>query len=115
MERDTSANRNNETIRLAHRFHRFSRWSLAAFGSAFALLFVFAVAPIPVPELYKMLVGVFDVLLLIVSAAAYALAMTIRDVIWFGHKPWRFSHRSLLIITTAIAVSLGLLVYAFKN
>ena len=98
--------------------NQFARWALATLWISFAVLLAIAFvgadfARVESP-LLSLLVAV-DVLLLIGFGATYVIAIVVRDVVAQGRQPWRFDLRSLLMITTVIAVQLALLTYMFRN
>ena len=92
--------------------NRFVSWALVTFCTSFAVLCSLAILQ-PGPILFGLLVA--SLLLLFGSAIAYVAALLIRDFAAHGGRAWHFSLRSLLAVTTVVALLLGMLAYALRN
>jgi hypothetical protein len=55
-----------------------------------------------------------SLLLLVGSAIAYIAAIVVRDIVTHGRRAWSFSLRSMLVVTTMVAILLGMLGYALR-
>lgn len=88
---------------------------LAAFAISFTglLLFSFLFNDID-NTLFAIVVGI-DMLIIILSAVGYLVAVVIRDAVALGRQPWRFSLRGLLALSTVTAILLGLLTYTIRH
>jgi len=88
------------------------RWSFILFWAGvggLALLVHFASDQYPTDN--EVFLGISTVLLVIVSGLTYIATLFASNFIASGIVNWQFSVRSLLVITTVLAVSLGLVVW----
>jgi hypothetical protein len=93
--------------------NRFVSWTFALFWFSFALLCAMSGVLSDHESLLSIII-VVGVLLVIASGAMYLIAIVARDAVALGHRPWRFSVRSLLIVMTLVALLLGVWFYAVR-
>jgi hypothetical protein len=55
------------------------------------------------------------ILTVIVSGVMYLIATTTRDALAHGQDVWRFSLRSLLVVTTILAIVVGLMAFLVRS
>ena len=89
--------------------NRLARSGIYGFAIGFATIVAVALIGTET-DLERMLV-VFAVLLMIVSAAIFVGALIARDAVELKRRRWRFSLRSLLLWTTAVAVAFGIIAF----
>jgi hypothetical protein len=100
-------------LRRTKSVNRFLSGALVTFCTSFVTLGLVAVFQPSGPILFAV---VFPALLLLfASAAAYVIALVVRDFAAHGRRAWHFSLRSLLAVTTVVAILLGMLAYALRN
>lgn len=93
--------------------NRLVSYSLATFWISFAFL-CGAVGILAKSETFFPILAAAGVLLVIVSGVTHLIAISVREAAAWGDHRWRFSVRSLLILTTVIALILGLWFYAVR-
>ena len=101
------------SLRRTKSTNRFVSGALITFCASFVTLCAVAVLEPSGPILFC--IAVPTLLLLFGSAAAYIVGIVARDLSARGQRTWRFSLRSLLEITTVVAILLGLMDYALRN
>ena len=62
-----------------------------------------------------MVFGMSAVVSMLLSGLAYIAGITLGQLLLLAQSKWRFSVRSLLILTTWVAVALGTLVYLARK
>jgi hypothetical protein len=100
-------------LRRTKSVNRFVSGALITFCTSFVTLGLVAVFQPSGPILIAAVIPAL--LLLFGSAAAYVIALVVRDFAAHGRRAWHFSLRSLLAVTTVIAILLGMLAYALRN
>jgi hypothetical protein len=93
--------------------NRFVSWTLVTFWISFALLCLL-LGFLSNNETLFAILGLTCGVLVIVSGAGHLVAITVRDSVAHGRRPWRFSLRSLLVVMTILAIGLGVWFWAIR-
>jgi hypothetical protein len=83
--------RYERVLRRTKSLNRIARGAIIAFLASFALLFAFALTPFRPERIFVLLLLLFDLLTVFVSAVIFIGVLVIRDIVVTGKRPWRFS------------------------
>jgi hypothetical protein len=101
--------RDKDCARAADLLRRLSRWSLITFLCAGGTLLADMASPLSLE--YQMLIGIPALCLIFLCGILYIVLIPVREFIIAGHRPWRFTVRNLLVLTTVVACALGVIYF----
>jgi hypothetical protein len=101
--------RDKDCARAADLLRRLGRWSLITFLCAGGTLLADMASPLSLE--YQMLIGIPALCLIFLCGFLYIVLIPVREFIIAGHRPWRFTVRNLLVLTTVVACALGVIYF----